>query len=124
MRIGLDVHGVLDHPVHGPIFTIFSHDWIMAKHEVHIITGKEWEKTVDKLKDIGVAYTHHFSIADYHKEIGTPMTYKDPENPFLDSYLWDRTKADYCRQMQIDIHFDDSPVYGQYFKGKTVYIKV
>lgn len=125
MKIGLDIHGVLDSNVHGHLFANMSVSLIKDGHEVHIITGEHWTPDTErKLESWGVQYTHHFSIADYHKEIGTPMSYKDPQNPFLDSYLWDRTKADYCKRKNIDMHFDDSPTYGNYFKDKSVYIKV
>jgi hypothetical protein len=38
--------------------------------------------------------------------------------------LWDKTKADYCKQVGITLHIDDSPVYGKYFKGTgTLYLQ-
>jgi len=125
MKFGLDIHGVLDNPRHGPAFAEMSKSLIKDGHEVHIITGEHWtDETERNLQAWGVEFTHHFSIADHHKKIGTPMSYKDPKNPFMDAYLWDRTKADYCKEKGINMHFDDSPSYGQYFKDKTVYIKV
>ena len=51
------------------------------------------------------------------------MTYKDSENPTMDDDIWNQTKAKYCEKHNIDLHIDDSPIYGQYFKS-TIYIQI
>lgn len=49
------------------------------------------------------------------------MTGYDNNNPILENAVWDRTKAEYCAREEIDLHIDDSDVYGQYFT--TSYLK-
>jgi len=41
----------------------------------------------------------------------------------MDDDIWNKTKAKYCEVMKLDLHIDDSDVYGKYFKD-TVYLEV
>jgi len=94
-------------------------------HEVHIITGKRKKDGVEKeLEQSGAVYTKLFSITDYHESIGTTVRNDEHGRPHMESYLWDRTKADYCEREGIDLHFDDSPSYGQHFKSSTIYARI
>lgn len=116
MKFGLDIHGVINK--HPGLFAKLTRSLIAAGHEVHILTGVELGARLDtELKKFNVSYTHLFSITSYHKSIGTEVAYKDESkrNPFIEPALWDRTKADYCKTNLIDIHIDDSTVYGNYF---------
>ena len=112
LRIGLDFHGVLDLDIFRDLADIlYSHG-----HEIHIITGEE--NTLDfrnKLDELGICYTKIFSITSYHKRKGTPVRYDKNGEPWIDKRLWNRAKADYCRRNKIDLHIDDSAVYGKYF---------
>lgn len=126
MKLGLDIHGVIDKDP--GIFNKITHQ-LLDKNEtnqVHIITGARYTKElIDGLASNGVVWTHFFSITDHHRNIGTYMQYKndDSNQPVIDDYLWDKTKAMYCRNERIDLHIDDSAVYGEYFKGiHTEYI--
>jgi hypothetical protein len=121
MKLGLDFHGILDkYPV---LFSELSHIFVETGSEVHIITGSmitpEFRASLDKL---GIKYTHLFSIADYHVSIGTEVAFHKNGSPYLDGNKWDRTKAEYCERVGIDLHIDDSPEYGKYFIGKTKYL--
>lgn len=123
MRIGIDIHGVISK--HPKIFSSFCKLLLGKGHEVHILTGKEkTESLVKYLKDKEISYTSLFSITSYHKRIGTPMSYigGDKSQPLIDQKLWDKTKAGYCKKRRLDLHIDDSPVYGRYFTGKTMYL--
>ena len=120
-KLGLDYNGVISD--HSGMLAILSSILVKAGHEVHIITGRrqipEFEEELDSL---GIRYTHFFSIADHHKELGTPMVGYENNEPWLDANIWDATKADYCKRVQIDMHIDDSDTYGQYFE--TVYLQI
>lgn len=120
-KVALDIHGVLDSAPE--FFSHLSQLLTIADCEVHIVTGAEsTPELMQQLKDLGIAYTHFFSITDYHKSIGTEVTYSSPGNPVIDPALWDSTKAWYCANHNINMMLDDSSVYGKYFT--TPYIQV
>lgn len=112
MKVGLDVHGVIDrYPV---LFQRLSKDLIQAGHEVAIITGQEWEKIVPKIEALDICYTSHFSIVDYHKSIGTRMHQDEKGTWWMGNIAWVRSKGDYIHREHIDIHFDDSCEYANW----------
>lgn len=123
IRVGFDIHGCLDkYPLLCDFTRMIRQD--NGINEVHIITGHTVsEELREQLQLLKVCYTHIFSIVDYHTKLGTKIR-QTKQGPFLDSYLWDRAKAEYCERYALDAHYDDSSVYGQYFKGRTLYIKV
>jgi hypothetical protein len=114
VKIGLDFHGVItSNPV---FFSRFSKVFCQSGNEVHIITGSRITSDfLNKLKDYDIEYTHLFSISDYHYNEGTAMTGYDKDQTEIDEDTWDRTKAQYCKEMKIDLHIDDSVIYGRYF---------
>ncbi len=124
MKIGLDVHGVIDKdPL---IFSRLTGKLVGSGNEVHIITGKEIsDALVEKLHGFGIYWTHLFSITTHHKKIGTRISFKggDKTQPLIAPPIWDRTKANYCEKENIDVHIDDSKEYGYYFKKiRTQYV--
>jgi len=120
MKIGLDIHGVIDKEP--ALFSKLSKDFIKREWEVHIITGQEDTKVLrDTLSEYGIAYIKIFSITTYHRHIGTKITYDKEGHPWMDEEVWNKSKAKYCSENKIDIHIDDSYIYGKYFK--TTYIK-
>ncbi len=114
IKIGLDLHGVID--AKPDFFRALTKLFVDNGHEVHIITGSKAEVEVEKIKELGVSYTHIFSITDHHIKAGTPIKWDDKGEPHLDTYHWDKTKAEYCHEHGIDLHFDDSDTYGYFFK--------
>lgn len=125
LKIGLDMHGVIDKDP--ALFAEISYYLILKGHEVHIITGRELGPILEKeIAACRIEYTAVFSITSYHKGIGTYVTYKDGDKtqPLIAPPKWDRSKADYCNRVGIDIMIDDSEIYGQYFKNiRTQYIQ-
>jgi hypothetical protein len=126
LRVGLDVHGVCDK--YSKIFSELSAGLIDSGFEVYIITGQR--DTVDlrkKLNSLNIHWTKIFSITDYNQEKGVKVKYKDPNNPIMDQRIWNSTKARICQENNVDIHYDDSKVYGKWFKKlkvKTLYLLV
>jgi hypothetical protein len=114
IKIGLDLHGVID--ARPEFFKELTRLFVENGHEVHIITGAVPTTELQKIKELGVSYTHLFSITDHHKQIGTPITWDEKGHPHLDTYLWDKTKAEYCKKHDIDLHIDDSDIYHYFFK--------
>lgn len=122
LKFGFDIHGVID--AMPDVFALLSNLLVDAGHEVHILTGSKWNDAIEQnLHDMGLKWTHHFSITDHHISIGTPMKYDpNPEHPWIDTgdkdqdnVLWDKAKADYCQLHEIDLHIDDTMRYNDYF---------
>lgn len=78
-----------------------------------MITGSSITKEIkNKLKLYKIKYTHLFSIIDAHKDI---TTYDKNGNPWMDQDIWNKTKGQYCAKNNINMHIDDSDIYGEYF---------
>lgn len=123
LKIGLDIHGICD--ANPEFFSELSRLFVNAGHDVHIITGRRVsDGALKEIKDLGLSYTHFFSISDYHVEKGTKVWEDDEGNPWLEGELWDRTKGDYCAKNQIDFHIDDTARYGDYFKTTFMLSKI
>jgi len=123
LKIGLDFHGCIDRSPE--TFSVLSKILVDSGNEVHIITGSRINDDFKNrlVNEYKVSYTHLFSIADYHESLGTQVKNDVNGNPYMESYLWDRTKADYCERENIDLHIDDSDTYGKHFK-KTLYMRL
>ena len=121
MKFGFDVHGVLD--THKEIYAAVTSSLLASGHEVHVITGKiQCEEETLMLKEAGIAFTHWFSVAEYHEKKGEHEVRWVKGDPWMDDDIWNRTKAQYCREQGIASLIDDSPVYGQYFDGDCIYL--
>lgn len=114
MKLGLDYHGVIDR--HPELFAMMAKNVIADGGEVHIITGmKEDEALIASLKEKGIEYTDIFSITDQliFEEHGYALNEKG--GMVFHEKLWNSTKGDYCKLCQIDVHFDDTIAYEEYF---------
>jgi len=121
IKIGIDIGGVIDKLC--PLFAVLSNLLVDNGHEVHIITGQEEKDEIkDKLKEWCIKYTHFFSVTDYQRSQGVTITYDAKGTPWMDGEIWDRTKGEYCKREGIDMHFDDSGKYGEFFS--TVYARI
>lgn len=120
MKIGIDIHGVIDH--NPKFFSRLTKLLKKKKCEIHVITGaRSPEKKV--LEKYNIKYDHFFSILDYHTEIGTDIHVDEKGEEWILDEKWDRTKADYCKDQNIDIHIDDTQKYGNYFETGFIYYK-
>jgi hypothetical protein len=111
MKIGLDIHGVIDK--HWDLYSAIAKAMMSDGNEVHIITGAHYRDVVGEI--IGFPRTHFYSIADHHEGIGTEIRYDERGRPWIDEYLWNKSKAEYCALHDINLMIDDTPVYGDYF---------
>ena len=127
IRLGLDMHGVIDA---APIF--FSHladVMLLRGHEIYIVTGREdcveLRQELEKCSMPAKLYNGILSITSYQKGQGTPISYLDgrKSQPMMDPKIWNPTKAMLCATAGIDIMIDDSSLYEPYFREiKTQYI--
>jgi len=122
MKLGLDLHGVLD---------INSKDFVkIAKKikdeggEVHIITGSSiTEEVLNIVKTSGIDYDYIVSIQDELLKLHKPISYNEYKRPvFIDS-LWNEFKAQYCKNNNIDLHYDDTDKYIEYFSTPVILYK-
>ncbi len=120
LRIGLDLHGVADADT--SFFSELSRLLVDGGHEVHIITGFPDSPALrQRLKnDLRLSWTHLFSITSHCRDLGIEIE-TIQGNPYVDEELWEQAKAGYCRRYGIDLHIDDSAVYGRHFS--TPYAK-
>ena len=125
MKLGIDIHGVLDTipNIIKPIMRSMVNDC----HDVHIITGIPFKYVKDKLDELGVVkgvhYTHFFSVEEWLIENGIKPIRTNKKGRFeYDSKTWDECKAYYCNTHNIGLMIDDSKVYGNYFR--TPYAKL
>lgn len=118
MKLGLDIHGVLDH--NPELFTHLAKKYV----EIHIITGGSFKDEKYDLVGELLAYgngkkwwTHEFSVYDHLMEIGAKTNEElgiASHYPFPDE-TWNKIKAEYCAQNGIDLHIDDMAQYLTYF---------
>lgn len=121
MKFGIDLHNTADKKK--KFFALFSQRAITNGHEIHLITGSMRTPEIEKeLKDCGIQYTHFFSVSDKLLAGGKVTHWTSPNDPWFPVNEWNAAKAAYCAVWGIDLHFDDSESYGQYFK--TLYVKV
>lgn len=114
IKLGIDVHGVLDTAPH--FFAMLSRLLVENGHEVHILTGAEKTEELETFlrETLGLSWTHFFSVTSFHKEAGTEITYIYG-NPYMDNQIWNQAKSKYCSENDIQLHIDDSDIYGKYF---------
>ena len=119
MNLGIDVHGVIDR--YPDIFSNMSNTIVANGGQVHIITGSsETDDIKDHLRDIGIIWTDFFSISDQLIYEGHQPDYDKDGNIWFDNELWDPMKGHYCNMFEIDLHFDDTSRYSQYFSTPFV----
>ncbi len=119
-KLGLDIHGVIDSLPDK--FKILTSVLVDSGNEVHIITGGSWSDDLEKeLKEMGIRWTHKFSIYEHLIKMDTPtcgsVTFPDGtvQLKFVDGY-WDKVKGEYCENHGIDLHIDDTLIYNDHFK--------
>jgi hypothetical protein len=122
MRIGLDVHGVIDRFPRE--FAWLTQRWVrFHRHEVHIVTGEGWDTAASQVEGRGIVHTNHFSIVDHHRSIGTPMELKD-SGWWMPQQEWDMSKGAYAKRVGLDIHFEDTLAYAPWFPSSCAFIHV
>lgn len=121
MRLGLDIHGVLDKYPEKMIK--LAQETMANGGRVYIITGPPGELARKEL--IALMTTHMiskpfwnqiFSIVDYIKEKKIP-NYTDINGHVwaLREHDWNAVKGSIAKEIALDLHIDDSPQYAEYF---------
>lgn len=123
MKLGLDYHGVIDK--YPELFGMLSRLVMASGGQVYIITGhRATPEFALSLEHLGIEYTEVLSVVDHSQRHGVEVRYDGKGDPWIDEEIWNSTKADLCKRYNVDLHIDDSEIYGKYFTGKTVYLKI
>jgi len=125
IKIGIDVHGMLDKRPH--FWVAFAKSVHNHGGKIYIVTGKSWGRDIEE-QLLGYNngekwWDEYFSIDDHlrcDKKLDHFIDYKGGRS--YSEEEWNRAKSVYCREECIDIMFDDSPRYGTYFE--TPYFQV
>ena len=125
MKVAFDIHGVTDtFEAFREMMGVFMDNPL---HEVHIVTGATMERTKEEVGDLIDLdrLDGFFSITEY-LESRPDIDVKWIDGlPWADETAWNNAKADYCYENQIDILFDDSPIYADTFAEiNTVYCQI
>ena len=119
MRIGLDIHGVLDHHPEKYIELAKCVRAGAPANRVYVITGPSKEKAREELLVLSkgfIFWDEIYSIVDYIKEHNIPhTTTKDGKVWTLVNEDWNKVKGLLCEELKLDLHIDDSVEYEQYF---------
>lgn len=119
IRLGLDIHGVVD--AMPDFFSFLTNSIIKNGGEVHIITGSHWNEQFEELlRSYGINWTHKFSVYDYlidtKSEILGEVQFPDGTiQKKFNNNIWDKIKGQYCKENQIDLHIDDTLIYNEHF---------
>jgi len=123
LKIGLDIHGVIDK--YPDLFYKLTDKWSLEGHEIHIVTGQEWLIAREQIGKHAITYKHHFSMVDYHRNIGTHMYRRDDvDGWWMDREVWIESKGMYAGINGLDIHFDDQLEYAPYFPPTCTFVHV
>lgn len=124
-HIGLDLHGIINS--YPEFFASLTQSLVKDGWLVTVLTGShiKEQKIEEELKRYGIAYTHLFSIADYHKENQTEgMWYDEKGDPWVSDEEWNRTKAVYCKKHNIAFCIDDTARYSSDFETPFGYMSI
>lgn len=123
--ICLDLHGIIT--ANPEFFSMLTQSLKKDGWEIHVATGSHIKEQgiISELQKYGIAYTHLFSISDYHRERKTEgMWYDEKGDPWVSDTDWDRTKADYCMKHNIGFCIDDTARYAKYFETPFGYMSI
>lgn len=121
MKIGVDLHGVItDDPLR---WERVCRSWIINGDEVYILTGSTRVDALTELYKLGILqgrhYTNIVSVTDYLLSKGLSWQYDKHHRPSFDLKFWKSAKGELAEELELDIHYDDTLEYAEYFKGKT-----
>jgi hypothetical protein len=122
-KIGIDIHGVIDHD--HAFFAELSQVLVVAGWEVHIMTGHLISGELERqLNDLGIKWTHLFSIAGYFIEKGDDVGYDEEGRPWMDTALWNTGKGEYAKEHNLDLVLDDTSEYAEHFTTSFAHCKI
>lgn len=113
MKIGIDYHGVINS--NPDFFQKFNASALKNKHDIIILSGSTVKDVEAYLNAHHIAFSGVYSLLDDFKSRGLVQFYEDGSF-FVNNEIWNKAKAKYCFDHHVDVHIDDSTVYGAYFQ--------
>ena len=113
MKIGIDYHGVINK--NPEFFKKFASSAIKEKHSIIILSGSSADEVKTYLNVHQIPFSAVYSLLDDFKSRGLVKFYEDGSF-FVNNEIWNRAKAKYCFENKVDVHIDDSMLYGTYFQ--------
>ena len=123
--IALDLHGIIN--TAPEFFASLTQSLVKDGWKVHVLTGSHIKEQgiEEELQKYGIAYTHLFSIADHHRDNKTEgMWYDEKGDPWVSDEDWNKTKALYCKEFNVDFCIDDTAKYADYFETPFGYMTI
>ena len=112
LRIGIDFHGVItEAPAFFRDLTTLAFD---KDYEIYVISGGPYLVEKNFLDAWQIKYTAIFSLLEHFASHGQ-VTYFENGNFKVPDELWNKAKAEYCLEHNIDIQIDDTFEYGKNF---------
>ena len=113
MKFGIDYHGVItSNPT---FFKKFNALLLQNHHIVTVLSGGHFKDVQSYLTQYNIPFSNIFSLLDMFQKRNMVTFYPDGSF-FVADNLWNSAKAKYCLEQHIDIHIDDSILYGTYFQ--------
>ena len=115
MKMGFDLHGVLD-----------TTDWhknlsdLIKSNKIYIITGPPKTDAIAELTKLkylkDIHYHEVISVVDFLKESNCEMWKDEKDTWWASEEDWWSSKAKICKENGISIMFDDKEKYQSYFR--------
>ena len=116
---GFDLHGVIDQAP-GKFLDLF-HILKNEGHKIYVISGKPAEQLkteLDTLDPLLLKWIDKvFSIVDFLKEKNVKLTQDRSGNYWTDDVAWWSSKAQICKENNVDYMIDDTFTYQHFFDG-------
>ncbi|MBR2299419.1 MAG: hypothetical protein IJ870_02450 [Alphaproteobacteria bacterium] len=113
MKIGVDYHGVIN--AQPDFFRRFNELALEKGFELVVLSGGSKKDVETFLLKNKIPYTSVFSILDDFNAKNMVTFYEDGSF-FVPNEIWNKSKAKYCLEHHVDVHIDDSMLYGSYFQ--------
>jgi hypothetical protein len=137
MRIGFDLHGVLDAD---PIaWTLHANLMKESGHEIYIISGPPLDQIAEELEQLDVAlrtrdihqislpkFDGIFSIVNWLRENEIKIWEKVPgsDHWWANDEDWNSTKGKIAAQIGLDILYDDTFTYSEHMPEHTKFVLI
>ena len=113
MKIGIDYHGVINS--NPEFFKKFADSALKENHRIVILSGSSADEVETYLTTYQIPFSEIYSLLDDFKSRGLVQFYEDGSF-FVNNDIWNKAKAKYCLEHKVDVHIDDSMLYGAYFQ--------
>ena len=113
LKISVDYHGVItSNPI---FFKAFNQLALNENIKIIVLSGAHNVDVKAYLEKNHIPYTYVWSLLDDFKQRNL-VAFNDDGSFHVADDIWNKAKARYCKEQNIDLHIDDSMLYGLYFQ--------